>query len=253
MPPLTIATSKKTTPSMKVGSPMANPNSKKTVKTPKRAPIDKGPKRIAFSDFMALPSEIRAEMDSMLLNNDKLSDVVHYLHEKAQVLQDKQKPSLQRQLFRYREELIEPRQLMIAAKFTDNDTVKRMAAKVDALVARFEPITEVERLVHLQATRVAKMALLEAKGPGLLDSQHKNIALLHTMLKDLANLHMDIGLLRKVPMKVDHSVTPELQGEYETMKVDTQERDATIKALEILRSEGMLDDDALLGDFGIAR
>jgi hypothetical protein len=219
----------------------------------KVAPVQhkKVKKSIAFQDILSLPLDKRAAIDTHILGNGSPTELVRMIQQKWELLTDKDPNTLRRMLYRYKEELIEPKQVALVAKFADNDTLTRVAEKVEELGIRFLPIQEMEKLIHTQMHRVAKMAELEKNSPTLLDAQTKNILNLHYMLKDLASLHMDVGMLKKVPMEVEHKLSAAEQQQASKVQGFDQERQATLLALEFLRGEGVLgpDENVAEGEF----
>jgi len=205
-----------------------------------KKPKAKLKKSVAFQDLLSLPPEKLSAIDTHILTDGSATELVRLIQEKWGLLTEKAPDTLRRMLYRYKRELIEPKQIALVAKFSHDETVKRVAAKVDELGVRFEPITEMEKLVYAQMKRVEKMAKVEENAPTLLDAQTKNIMVLHTMLKDLSGLHMDVGLLQKVPMTVKHEMTQAEQMQSAHVKTFDQEREATLMALEFLRGEGIL-------------
>lgn len=222
--------------------------------TKKTAPKKTPPRKkggVAFQSLVSLPAEKLAAIDTHLLSEGSVMELVRLIQGKWGLLTETAPDTLRRYLHRYKLELIEPKQIAIAAKFSHTENVRRVADQVELLTARFEPLQELEKLIHTQNARVAKMAILEDKSPTLFDSQTKNIAVLHTMLKDLAGLHMDVGMIRKVPMQVAHVLTPDQHAQMTRIKAFEQERSATIDALQFLQDEGVLGSDASVIDLNV--
>lgn len=205
-------------------------------------------KATAFQNLLSMPVEKLAALDTHLLSEGSVTELVRLIQDKWGLLTETSPETLRRQLHRYKSDLIEPKQAVIAAKFSHEDNVRKIADKVDKLAVRFEPLEELEKLIHRQNLRVEKMAILEEKSPTLFDSQTKNIMVLHTMLKDLAGLHMDVGMMKKVPMEVAHTLTPDQHAQMTRIKAFDQERNATINALQFLRDEGLVGSDAVTID-----
>lgn len=190
--------------------------------------------------FMQLLSpEQRAIVDSHLLADSPADGLLEIIQGKWGMCTDMSKDALRRAVYRYKDRFILPKQATVVAKLTSNEMVTRLAASQKQMDQVLNPVNALESLISLQLSRVEKLKETEGKMPTLLDSQTKNITALGDMLFKLAALHMDIGLLRKVPHKTEVVMTPEQQQFYSGLKTAKQVEDAKVEVLQFLHSQGV--------------
>lgn len=166
-----------------------------------------------------LSPEQRAIVDSHLIADSSTDALLDMIQQKWQACADMNRESLRRAVYRYKDRFILPKQATVVAKLTNNDMVTRMAATQKQLEQVLNPVQALEGLISLQMSRVDKLKETEGKMPTLLDSQTKNITALGDMLFKLAALHLDVGLLRKVPQKHNVTMTAEQQAFVSSLEV----------------------------------
>lgn len=187
-----------------------------------------------------LSPEQRAIVDSHLIADSSTDALLDMIQQKWQACTDMNRESLRRAVYRYKDRFILPKQATVVAKLTNNDMVTRMAATQKQLEQVLNPVQALEGLISLQMSRVDKLKETEGKMPTLLDSQTKNITALGDMLFKLAALHLDVGLLRKVPQKHNVTMTAEQQAFVSSLEVTDTVNKAKMNVLAMLESQGVL-------------
>lgn len=205
--------------------------------TPKKEKSFRKPK------FMqGLTQEQIDTIDTHLLLDKPMTDLVKVLREEWSVCLDIKADSLLTSIIRYKQNQITPRQAKIAMKVGSTENVAKLATLQVKMENALKPVDALEALIIKQLKRVEKMEQVEAKMPTLMDSQTKNMMLLHNMLKDMSVLQMQLGILRRVPKKDNQGTTKEEMDFVNNLKLNEVPREATINALEFLSSNGLLGD-----------
>lgn len=191
--------------------------------------------------FMQLLSpEQRAIVDSHLLADSPADGLLEIIQGKWGMCTNMSKDALRRAVYRYKDRFILPKQATVVAKLTSNEMVTRLAASQKQMDQVLNPVNALESLISLQLSRVEKLKETEGKMPTLLDSQTKNITALGDMLFKLAALHLDVGLLRKVPQKHNVTMTAEQQAFVSSLEVTDTVNKAKMNVLAMLESQGVL-------------
>lgn len=181
-------------------------------------------------------------IDTHLLLDKPMTDLVKVLRDEWSVCLDIKADSLLTSIIRYKQNQITPRQAKIAMKVGSTENVAKLATLQVKMENALKPVDALENLIIKQLKRVEKMEQVEAKMPTLMDSQTKNMMLLHNMLKDMSVLQMQLGILRRVPKKDNQGTTKEEMDFVNNLKLNEVPREATINALEFLSSNGLLGD-----------
>lgn len=184
-------------------------------------------------------AEQRAIIDSHLITDAPVEPLLKMIQEQWGLCLDFSKDSLQRAIYRYKDKFILPKQAQVAAKVSSPEVAMKVAALQTQLEQVLNPVQALEQVIAHQITRVNKLKTTEEKMPTLMDSQTKNLQALSDMLFKLAALHMDIGLLRKVPHKTEVVMTPEQQQFYSGLKTAKQVEGAKVEVLQFLHSQGI--------------
>lgn len=194
----------------------------------------------------ALSEEHKAQVDSMLLADLPVPSEVLPVVRTFEELESYSDTAIQKNLYRYKSAVIEPKQLLIAEKYSSNKqgALTRAATNVRKLKVAFEPLKEMEEVAAQQMERVKKLAKLEENSPALLESQTKNIVALATILEKVAKIHHDLGILKhSAPVEYKGigkdsaayvrgaSITPITKQSYDT---------ATLRALANLQRRGLV-------------
>lgn len=197
----------------------------------------------SYPDFIKrLTIEQKAILDSNMLANKTEGAILSLLLEWG-VDGGQSESTLRKAIQRYRYKFIEPQQAQIAAKTLGQQTpphIKRLAVAAEAMEKILKPVAAIEEVILHQMQRVNKLKDTEARMPTLLDSQTKNLSLLSDMLFKLSSLHLEIGLLRKVPQKHDVTMTAEQQAFVSSLKVDDYVNKAKLNVISMLTERGIL-------------
>lgn len=184
--------------------------------------------------------EQRAIVDSHLIADSSTDALLDMIQNKWMACTGMERETLRRAVYRYKDRFILPKQATVVAKLTNNDMVTRLAASQKQMDQVLNPVNALESLISLQLSRVEKLKETEGKMPTLLDSQTKNITALGDMLFKLAALHLDVGLLRKVPQKHNVTMTAEQQAFVSSLEVTDMVNKAKMNVLAMLESQGVL-------------
>ena len=194
----------------------------------------------------AMSSEHKAQVDSLLMADKPIPSEVIPLVMTFEECAGFSEAAVQKSLYRYKNKVIEPQQVLIAEKYTveKSPALTRVATNVRKLKAAFEPLREMEVLAAKQIDRVKKLDLIEQNSPALLESQTKNIVALSSILEKVARIHQDLGILKhSAPVEYKGvgkdsaafvrgaSITPANKQNYD---------EATTNALASLQSRGLL-------------
>jgi hypothetical protein len=215
-----------------------------------KEPKEKAPNKglmLKLPKFMQqISAEQRAIIDSHLITDAPVEPLLKMIQETWGLCKDFSKGSLQRAIYRYKDKFILPKQAQVAAKVSSPELAMKVAALQTQLEQVLNPVQALEQVIAHQLERVNKLKATEEKMPTLMDSQTKNITALGDMLFKLAALHMDIGLLRKVPHKTEVIMTPEQQQFYSGLKTAKQIEEAKVEVLQFLHSQGVAVPDSSL-------
>lgn len=187
-----------------------------------------------------LSPEQRAVVDSHLIADSPADALLEVIQGKWNACTDMSKDALRRAVYRYKDRFILPKQATVVAKLTSNDMVSRLAATQKQMEQVLNPVNALETVIAHQMARVEKLKATEEKMPTLLDSQTKNLTALSDMLFKLAALHLDVGLLRKVPQKHNVTMTAEQQAFVSSLQVNETVNKAKMNVLALLANSGVL-------------
>lgn len=184
--------------------------------------------------------EQRAIVDSHLIADSSTDALLDMIQKKWGLLAEMERESLRRAVYRYKDRFILPKQATVVAKLTNNDMVNKLAATQKVMEQVLNPVNALEQVIAHQMARVEKLKETEGKMPTLLDSQTKNLTALSDMLFKLAALHLDVGLLRKVPQKHNVTMTAEQQAFVSSLEVTNTVNKAKMNVLALLANNGVL-------------
>lgn len=150
--------------------------------------------------------------------------------------------ALAKALTRYRQIAIVPQVLAGVNRVVTNEGVAKITESLRQEKVRLNPLDELERLAIIQRGRVEKLVLVEGNTPALLDSQTKNIGLYRDLLSNLIKVHMDVGLLTKVPLQHEVILNNDDKSFLKTLNDDKVKNEATLSVLRTLRADGIITD-----------
>lgn len=191
-----------------------------------------------------LTSAHRAALDSYLLEDFPISKLIKIVKDEWGEFPGVPDTTVRQMLYRYKRRVVSPKQVHIAAKHSTEPALQALALRFKELEARMDPMLVLEDLVLRQAMRVEKMALVEKDAPTLLDTQTRNIALMSDLLKNLITTQLEVGVLKRVPKKMQVQavdVTDEEREFMESAKLSDSRAGFLVDALRLLRTSGAID------------
>lgn len=196
--------------------------------------------------FMAVmtPEQV-AVVDSHLLVDSPIEPLMKIIQDQWGHSTDLTLGSLQRALYRYKDRFILPKQTRVAAKISSPEVAIKIAALQTHLDNVLNPVKALEQIISHQIDRVNKLREVEEIMPTLMDSQTKNIQVLSEMLFKLASVHMDVGIIRKVPHKHEVDISPEQQAFLSSLKTGKINKEVTVEVLQLLHETGHLVSDSV--------
>lgn len=214
----------------------------------RRPSVDRKPKPPSTGIRVSLEKDLsiaqKAALDSYLMAETPIADIVGILRNDWGLFKQAVEATVHRAVSEYRREKIDLLQLGIAAKYSTNPAVAQLAARVEAMRVRLDPVMMLEDLVLRQEQRIAKQAKIEDPGPALLDSQTRNISLMGDLLCKLLDSQMETGIVRRVSKKLD-VVTVDISKEekefIENAKVVDAQTSFILDAMRSLRDMGVVD------------
>ena len=159
----------------------------------------KAQKPAPFQRLMDLGEARYDELRDRLRKGDSVPGMVRLLQEEWAVCTDVKPDSLRKLLERQRQAL---RQEVVQSlvEFT-------VGKPTGAIVKRIDVLDELEKLAAVQRGRFHKLLAREQQGPLLMDAVSREAKLYQDMLSDLAQLHLETGLIRRAPKQVQGLVT----------------------------------------------
>lgn len=157
-----------------------------------------------YARILGLGNERVTEMKRMLRTGSSVMEVVRVIREEWNECLDISEASLQRQVARWRKKRVMPEVKEDILKEVDN--VFKTAKNLDL-------ISEYDDLLERQKARLMKVASKEEKSPMLLGVVTKEIQVFQSLLKDVAQLHLETGLLKRAPKTITGMIAGEILEE----------------------------------------
>lgn len=232
-----------------------------------------------FAPLLTLPSEKLQKINNLIFKDNKIAAVIKILKNDYGLFKDLKESTLRIYLHDYKKnwkeswyqfnlegsvitggeippELKEkmPKEVGEVAKLSQWIPYSKVKVLMEDAVLKFDAMKELERVATMQYDRVLKALEYEAKLPtktvdsngkvthhsGLDKTIRYEIESLHTMLKNLVNLQMDLGIRHKVEAAQNHlhvnidSHQQKLLRDFDNMKVISE---ITTQALELITSK----------------
>lgn len=183
-----------------------------------------------------LGADHMAIIDSMLTNGDTTLSVAERIQGEWGSCGSVKTPTLDKQLQRYRKDILEPRLLMAAeiaeaAGVSMSKGMKKFREQVDVM-------DRLNQTINMQTQRIHKAYEEEARkgGKGKLDQNlNKELRVLTDMCKVLAGLQLETGVVRRVPKQVQGFFQQLNSNELKEFRVEMTQNDTTLKALATLK------------------
>jgi len=189
-----------------------------------------------FKRLYDLGADRMAVIDMMLTNGDSTQTVVEKIQIEWNACANVKGPTLDKQLQRYRKNIVEPRLIIatenaVAAGVVTSQGMKKFREHVDVM-------TRLDELINMQTERVRKAyAKEQLKGAdGKLDQTiNRELRPLTDMCRVLAGLQLETGVVRRVPKQVQGFFQQLDSNELQEFRIEMTENDDTLKALATLK------------------
>jgi hypothetical protein len=214
--------------------------------TKKKTGDKKPPKTLKdnrFKDIVALGEDRVSLIKTMMLDGKSAAHIARVMQQEWGVLTKRKEESLSRLLTRYRKHEVDPKILLQSDALPDdlkNELVSRMQSNLDTLdemktvcveqMARY-------KVLSITSVRSGKRSDLNAAA---VEGQR-----LHHMLKDLAGLQMDAGIIPRAPRIVSAHVnfarTAAEDAYYQELEIGKDVREKTRSMIAKLSDENIID------------
>jgi len=189
-----------------------------------------------FKRLYDLGADRMAVIDMMLTNGDSTQTVVEKIQIEWNTCAGVKGPTLDKQLQRYRKDIVEPRLIMatenaVAAGVSTSQGMKKFREQVDVM-------TKLNQSINMQWARIEKAyAKEQAKGiDGKLDQTiNRELRPFTDMCRVLAGLQLETGALRRVPKQVQGFFQQLDTNELQDFRVEMTTNDETLKSLSMLK------------------
>lgn len=182
-------------------------------------------------------------IDSMLTNGDSPATVAEHIQVDWGQCQTVKLATLQKQITRYRADVLEPKLVLAAEAAVEKGTTTTVGmAKMRDTVDVMEKLNE---SINMQWTRIQKAYKKELlKGDtGKLDPDiNKELRPFTDMCRVLAGLQLETGVVRRVPKQVQGFFQQLDTTELQEFRLEMTQNDETLKSLGIIK--GVLQDAA---------
>ena len=175
-------------------------------------------------------------VDSMLTKGDSTMSVAEHIQFEWNACTSVKIGTLDKQLQRYRKDVLEPRIVRAANKATENGT------KITKEMTAFNESVDVQDMltesVKMQWARIQKAYAKEAgKGAdGKLDPAiNKELRPFTDMCRVLANLQLETGVLRRIPKQVQGFFQQLSGDEVQEFRLEMTANDDTLKSLGLIK------------------
>ena len=183
-----------------------------------------------------LGADRMAVIDMMLTSGDSTQKVVEKIQLEWNECAGVKSPTLDKQLQRYRKDIVEPRLIMatenaVAAGVSTSKGMRRFREQVDVM-------EKLNQSINMQWARIEKAyAKEQAKGiDGKLDQNiNRELRPFTDMCRVLAGLQLETGVVRRIPKQVQGFFQQLDSNELQEFRVEMTQNDETLKALATLK------------------
>lgn len=191
--------------------------------------------RYKYKRLYDLGSDRMGIVDSKLTHGDSTMSVAEHIQIEWNACTGVKITTLDKQLSRYRKDILEPRLVAAANKATENGT------KITKEMKAFNESVDVSELlsqsVTMQWARIQKAYAKEVGKPeGKLDPTiNKELRPFTDMCRVLANLQLETGVLRRVPKQVQGFFQQLSGDEVQEFRLEMTSNDETLKSLGMIK------------------
>lgn len=184
-----------------------------------------------------LGADRMAVIDMMLTSGDSTQKVVEKIQIEWNDCAGVKSPTLDKQLQRYRRDILEPRLIMAA------ETAEAAGVPISQGMKKFRETVDVmdrlEELINMQTSRVRTAYKKEqakvVKGGKLDPDIQRELRPLTDMCRVLAGLQLETGVVRRVPKQVQGFFQQLDSSELQEFRIEMTQNDTTLKALATLK------------------
>ncbi len=176
------------------------------------------------------------QVDSLLTQGDSTMSVAEKVQFEWNACTQVKIGTLDKQLQRYRKDILEPRLVAAANNATENGT--KITKEMKAFKEGVDVQNLLEKSVEMQWARITKMYAVEAgKGEkGKIDANiNKELRPFTDMCRVLANLQLETGVLRRVPKQVQGFFQQLSGDEVQEFRLEMTSNDETLKSLGLIK------------------
>ena len=175
-------------------------------------------------------------MESMLTNGDSPLTVAEHIQQDWQECTEVKITTLEKQIQRYRADVLEPKLLMAAEKAADK------GAAISSEMKKFREQVDVQDMLNqgmnMQWSRIQKaFTKEELKGAdGKLDPAiNKELRAFTDLARALATLQLETGVVRRVPKQVQGFFAQLNPDELKEFRLEMTQNDETLKSLGMIK------------------
>ena len=174
-------------------------------------------------------------VDSMLTQGDSAMKVAEHIQFEWNACTEVKISTLDKQIQRYRKDVLEPRIVRAANKATENGT--SITKEMNAFQESVDVQDMLTQSVKMQWARITKMYAKEAGNhDGKPDPNiNKELRPFTDMCRVLANLQLETGVLRRVPKQVQGFFQQLSGDEVQEFRLEMTSNDETLKSLGMIK------------------
>lgn len=174
-------------------------------------------------------------VESLLTQGDSTMSVAEKIQFEWNTCKNVKIGTLDKQLQRYRKEILEPRLVAAANKASANGT--KVTKEMKAFKEGVDVQNLMEKSVTMQWARIQKMYAKEVgKDGGKMDPAiNKELRPFTDMCRVLANLQLETGVLRRVPKQVQGFFQQLSGDEVQEFRLEMTSNDETLKSLGLIK------------------
>ena len=189
-----------------------------------------------FKRLYDLGSDRLAIIESMLTNGDSPATVAEHIQKDRMECADVKPGTLEKQILRYRTDVLEPKLVMAAEHAAEKGTATSKA--MAAFKSNVDIKAKLTEGINMQWERIQRAYTKEAlKGPDakLDPTINKELRPFTDMCRALATLQLETGDLRRVPKQVQGFFAQLKPEELSEFRLEMEQNDETLKSLGMIK------------------
>ncbi len=183
-----------------------------------------------------LGSDRMGIIDSMLTKGDTTMSVAEHIQFEWSQCTSTKIGTLEKQIQRYKRDILEPRLVSAANNAAKKST--SITKELKAFNQQVDVMDKLDQAVVMQHARILKAYAIEAAQgeQGKLDTNiSKEIRALTDLLRVLAGLQLETGVLRRVPKQVQGFFQQLTGDEVQEFRLEMSQNDQTLKSLNMIK------------------